>query len=214
MSFPLSSLSPSPVPPPLPLPQPLTLVTGPARSGKSEWAEQLAHQAARSGQQVTYIATGQWDPQDPDWCDRLDRHRQRRPPTWHTLELPFDLVPTLQASTAQDCLLIDSLGTWVANYIEKDGKTWGGVQAQLLRQLPQTAATVILVGEETGWGVIPATSMGRVFRDRLGTCIRCVGTLAQQVYLVTGGYALDLTRLGQPLPPIQPVADPPPNPRD
>lgn len=177
-------------------------MTGPARSGKSEWAEHLAHQAAQAGQRVTYIATGQWDPQDPDWCDRLERHRQRRPRTWQTLELAWDLVPALQASTPQDCFLIDSLGTWVANYIEKDGESWRSIEAQFLQQLPQTPASLILVGEETGWGVIPATAVGRVFRDRLGSCLRQVGALAQPVYLVTGGYAVDLTQVGQPLPPL------------
>ena len=191
------TLSPAPTPAPA-----LTLVTGPARSGKSEWAESLAHQAAQGGASVTYIATGQWDPQDQDWCDRLERHRQRRPPTWQTLECPLDLVPVLQASTAHECLLIDSLGTWVANYIEKDGESWRSIEAAVLQQLPCTAASIIAVAEETGWGVIPATAVGRVFRDRLGSCIRQVGQLAQRVYLVTGGYAVDLTQVGTPLPPL------------
>ncbi|WP_083883565.1 hypothetical protein [Spirulina subsalsa] len=35
--------------------------------------------------------------------------------------------------------------------------------------------------------------------DRLGSLLRYVGTLATSVYLVTGGYALDLTQLGIPL---------------
>ena len=62
-------------------------------------------------------------------------------------------------------------------------------------------ADVILVGEETGWGVVPAYPAGRLFRDRLGTLVRQIGAIADNVYLVTGGYALELSVLGTPLPP-------------
>ena len=37
------------------------IVTGPTRSGKSEWAETLAQ---RSGQAVVYVATSAVDPED------------------------------------------------------------------------------------------------------------------------------------------------------
>jgi len=43
------------------------LVTGPARSGKSEWAETLAMQAGKS---VIYVATAQVDP--ADWLATLN----------------------------------------------------------------------------------------------------------------------------------------------
>ncbi|NJO20766.1 MAG: bifunctional adenosylcobinamide kinase/adenosylcobinamide-phosphate guanylyltransferase, partial [Spirulinaceae cyanobacterium RM2_2_10] len=50
------------------------------------------------------------------------------------------------------------------------------------------------------WGVVPAYPLGRQFRDRLGHLTRRVGAIATAVYLVTGGYAIDLVQLGQPLP--------------
>jgi adenosylcobinamide kinase/adenosylcobinamide-phosphate guanylyltransferase len=59
---------------------------------------------------------------------------------------------------------------------------------------------VILVAEETGWGVVPAYATGRLFRDRLGHLIRRVGAIAHTVYLVTGGYAVNLSEIGIPLP--------------
>ena len=52
------------------------------------------------------------------------------------------------------------------------------------------------MAEETGWGVVPAYPMGRLFRDRLGQISRRVGTMANAVYLVVAGYALDLRQLG------------------
>ena len=53
-----------------------------------------------------------------------------------------------------------------------------------------------LVAEETGWGVVPSYPTGRLFRDRLGTLTRQIGAIAHATYLVTAGYALNLTDLG------------------
>jgi adenosyl cobinamide kinase/adenosyl cobinamide phosphate guanylyltransferase len=66
----------------------IVLVTGPARSGKSEWAEALAAQSKKS---VIYIATSTIDPQDQDWQARIEQHRQRRPADWRLWEVPVDL---------------------------------------------------------------------------------------------------------------------------
>jgi adenosylcobinamide kinase/adenosylcobinamide-phosphate guanylyltransferase len=179
------------------------LVTGAARSGKSEWAEELAR---RSQQQVTYIATAQIDPTDPEWQQRILRHQQRRPVEWKTQWVPEKLAAAIQAMAQQDCLLVDSLGTWVANLLELDEATWQVQASQLLQQLTSPpgleppSGTIILVAEETGWGVVPAYAAGRLFRDRLGTLIRQVGTVADTVYLVTGGYAVNLSAIGTRLP--------------
>ena len=56
------------------------------------------------------------------------------------------------------------------------------------------------MAEETGWGVVPAYSTGRLFRDRLGNLVRRLGAIANPVYLVTGGHVLNLSTLGFPLP--------------
>ncbi|PSB12959.1 bifunctional adenosylcobinamide kinase/adenosylcobinamide-phosphate guanylyltransferase [filamentous cyanobacterium CCP1] len=176
--------------------RPPILVTGPARSGKSEWAEQLA---MRSGKSVTYIATAQVNPEDAEWQARILQHQRRRPPHWKTIAAPVDLLPVLQSSTLFDCLLIDSLGTWLANVLDQDEAAWEQTVQALLAELEQTSSLVILVAEETGWGVVPAYPMGRLFRDRLGALTRQVGQIADPVYLVTGGHVLNLSELGRPL---------------
>lgn len=180
----------------------LSLVTGPARSGKSEWAEYLAQQ---TGQSVIYIATGQSNSSDLEWQRRIEQHRQRRPQAWQTLEVPVDLPTTLSAlSTPDHCLLVDSLGTWVANCLEQDETCWQQTLESFLNSLKRLTGSVIFVAEETGWGVVPAYPLGRTFRDRLGTVVRRLGGVANAVYLVTGGYVLNLKALGSPLPPITP----------
>ncbi|MDP5017176.1 MAG: bifunctional adenosylcobinamide kinase/adenosylcobinamide-phosphate guanylyltransferase, partial [Dolichospermum sp.] len=61
------------------------LVTGAARSGKSEWAEDLA---INSGKTVVYIATATQNPDDQEWQERIQKHQQRRPQDWITLSVP------------------------------------------------------------------------------------------------------------------------------
>ena len=173
----------------------LILVTGAARCGKSEWAESLAVQTAHA---VTYIATATVDRTDPEWQSRILRHQQRRPATWQTIMSVENLATNIHQ--AVECLLVDSLGTWVANLLDRSDDEWAELTQGLLGRLRTSLATVIIVAEETGWGVVPAYPSGRLFRDRLGMLSRQIGTIADSVYLVTGGHALDLAKLGTKLP--------------
>jgi adenosylcobinamide kinase / adenosylcobinamide-phosphate guanylyltransferase len=175
----------------------LVLVTGPARSGKSEWAE---HLAVQSGQPVVYVATAYCDPTDLEWQARIAAHQQRRPPQWKTLSVPVELAATIQAADETECLLVDSLGTWLANVLEQDEPTWQQTVTVLLHSLQAAQSQIILVAEETGWGVVPAYPIGRTFRDRLGQLVRQISAIANPVYLVTAGYVLNLSQIGSPLP--------------
>ncbi|MGG6268088.1 bifunctional adenosylcobinamide kinase/adenosylcobinamide-phosphate guanylyltransferase [Leptolyngbya sp. AN03gr2] len=171
----------------------LILVTGAARSGKSEWAEQLA---AESGKSVIYIATSQENPDDAEWQARIEKHRSRRPEGWKTRSIPVDLKSAILDSTASECLLIDSLGTWLANLLEQSEGEWQATREALLASFEQTESLIIFVAEETGWGVVPAYPIGRLFRDRLGNLTRSIGAIADTTYLVTAGHVLNLSQLG------------------
>ena len=180
----------------------IILVTGPARSGKSEWAETLAMQ---SGKSVIYVATAQVDAGDAEWGFRIEQHRDRRPSNWLTLEVPQNLGAAIKTTPLDSCLLIDSLGTWVANLLEQDDPNWEETVQNLCLSLELADRDIIVVAEETGWGVVPAYPIGRTFRDRLGNLVRRLGAIANPVYLVTGGYVLNLSALGSPLPPALPI---------
>jgi adenosylcobinamide kinase / adenosylcobinamide-phosphate guanylyltransferase len=184
-------------------PKSLILVTGASRSGKSEWAETLATQ---SGKPVTYVATAQVDPTDIEWQTRIIRHQQRRPADWKTLSVPIELSQAIRSSSPDECLLIDSLGTWLTNLLDLEEEAWRQTGADLLYSLQQAPSSIVLVAEETGWGIVPAYPLGRLFRDRLGSLTRQIGSIAHPVYLVTAGYALDLTQLGQSIDRLNPEA--------
>ena len=173
------------------------LITGPTRSGKSEWAEWLAIQ---SQQQVVYIATARRNPTDTDWQVRIEAHCQRRPDSWQTLEIPVQLAAALVSAEPNSCWLVDSLGTWLANLLEQTEAEWNNTVEELLAAIATFPGTLILVAEETGWGVVPAYPLGRTFRDRLGTLTRHIGAIAHTTYLVVAGHAIDLSNVGIPVP--------------
>jgi adenosylcobinamide kinase/adenosylcobinamide-phosphate guanylyltransferase len=177
----------------------IILITGPARSGKSEWAEHLATQ---SGKNVVYVATAKENPADTEWQQRIQAHQQRRPQGWETLAVPIDLSTTLADAKPNTCLLVDSLGTWVTNLLEQDEVSWQNTIAEFIDTVQLVAADMVFVAEEVGWGVVPAYPIGRQFRDRLGFVVRQLSAVCEAVYLVTGGYVLNLSVLGTPLPTV------------
>ena len=174
----------------------ITLVTGASSSGKSEYAEALA---ARSNKSVVYLATAQVDRHDREWQTKIIKHQQRRPSDWQTLAISTELSSYMRKALASRCLLIDSLGTWVTNFLDLDSGEWEQQRDDFLSSLRVTKAEVILVSEETGWGVVPAYPLGRLFRDRLGSLSRQIGNVADTTYLVAGGHVLNLSILGEPL---------------
>ena len=173
--------------------QTIILVIGAARSGKSEWAEHLANNSSKS---VVYVATAMMNPQDREWQAKILQHQQRRPRDWTTIVEPKNLVEVIEQARPTQCLLVDSLGTWVANLLEVETNNWETITRNLLLLLTRTKAQIIFVGEETGWGVVPAYASGRLFRDRLGHLIRQIGSLSDVAYLVVGGHVLNLSLIG------------------
>lgn len=175
-----------------------TLVLGAAASGKSRVAEDLL--AAEPD--VLYVAPGPAPgPDDTDWAARVAAHRRRRPAWWGTVEAAD--LPALLADGDGPPLLLDSLGTWVTRALDSAG-AWDdepGWQGTYEREVEAMVAAwdgsrrrVVAVGEETGWGVVPATRAGGVFRDALG---RLTQRLAESshVLLVVAGRPIDLDAL-------------------
>ncbi|MEV7680974.1 bifunctional adenosylcobinamide kinase/adenosylcobinamide-phosphate guanylyltransferase [Streptomyces sp. NPDC088341] len=174
-----------------------TLVTGGARSGKSWEAERRL--ATFPG--VLYVATGGGREDDPEWAARVHAHRERRPGSWRTAET-CDLVPLLAEEGPP--LLIDCLSLWLTDAMDRvdawDDTAWttGGEAAlrrrtgELVTAVRETRRTVVLVTNEAGSGVVPATASGRRFRDELGRLNAAVGDECEGVLLVVSGQTLRL----------------------
>ena len=54
---------------------------------------------------------------------------------------------------------------------------------------------MIVVTNEVGWGVVPATSLGRRYRDLLGAANQVLAMAAKKVYLLVAGIAVDVKSL-------------------
>ncbi len=182
-------------------PMSVTLVTGGVRSGKSRHAETLL-----AGQErVTYLATNRpVDGQDPEWADRVGRHRARRPPTWTTVET-LDVVRVLAQGNGP--VLLECLGTWLTGLVD-EASAWDDLHraratGQLNRDalvavLGTTSRDVVVVTNEVGWSLVPTTASGRFFQDELGTLNAAVAGVAHRVHLVVAGRVLDLGSSASP----------------
>lgn len=183
----------------------LTFVTGPVRSGKSRFAEILA---AEAGGDVTYVATAAHDDDDAAWQRRIAKHVARRPTTWRLIEtarsgeIPLDTL--LRDATAQQTILVDSLGTWLAHRMSQRFAHGGDAAATdedvldcdlgtVVDAALATRAHAIVVGEEVGWGLVPPYPSGRVFRDVLGRAQQALARGAERKFLIVAGHALDLS---------------------
>ncbi|MFI1505738.1 bifunctional adenosylcobinamide kinase/adenosylcobinamide-phosphate guanylyltransferase [Streptomyces sp. NPDC020597] len=174
-----------------------TLVLGGARSGKSVEAERRLE--AFPG--VWYVATGGTRGGDTEWASRVSVHRERRPGSWRTTET-CDLVPLLSQDGAP--LLIDCLSLWLTDVMDAvgawDDAVWadGGEKAlrarvrELADAVRSARRTVVLVSNEVGSGIVPATASGRRYRDELGRLNAAVAAECEQVVLVVAGQALVL----------------------
>jgi adenosyl cobinamide kinase/adenosyl cobinamide phosphate guanylyltransferase len=168
----------------------ITLVLGGTRSGKSAVAERLA--AAAPGP-VRYVATARLDPADADHAQRIARHRDRRPPTWSTVECAdADELPGVLRSLT-GTVLVDSLGTWVVG--DPDLRP---DPAPLVEALRARVGVTIVVSEEVGLAPHAPTELGRRFADSLGEVNQAVALVADRVLLVVAGRALELPPAGDP----------------
>ncbi|MEU6315348.1 bifunctional adenosylcobinamide kinase/adenosylcobinamide-phosphate guanylyltransferase [Streptomyces sp. NPDC047014] len=170
------------------------LVLGGARSGKSVEAERRLE----AFPDVVYVATGGTRDGDAEWAHRVGLHRERRPASWRTEET-CELVPLLAGDGPP--LLIDCLALWLTDAMDRagawDDEVWarGGRReleertAALVAAVRATGRRVVLVSNEVGSGVVPATASGRRFRDELGRLNARIAGECEQVLLVVAGQA-------------------------
>ncbi len=175
------------------------LVLGGARSGKSTFAESLLLDVP----EVTYIATGGSRPGDAEWLARVAAHRARRPDTWTTVETS-DVCTALDR--AEGPVLVDCLALWLTARLDGldawsrlDAGEWTSILDDAGREIAALAAalracrrTVVLVSNEVGMGVVPATASGRLFADLLGALNAAVADACDRTVLMVAGRPLVL----------------------
>lgn len=160
------------------------LILGGVRSGKSRYAEQ---QARASGLRVVYIATA-IARGDAELEERIRRHRSYRPTDWMTVEEPVALAATLRAhAAAGHCLLVECLTLWLAHLLTSGPDRLESERSSLLRAVREIPGHVILVGNETGLGIMPPGALSRRFLDVSGELHQNLAASCDRVTLVVAG---------------------------
>ena len=174
----------------------LISITGPTRSGKSQLAEFLL----KEQKSVTYIATSKPRPNDPDWVQRVYLHRKRRPDSWALIEHPIDICQSIVSIRDNQSILIDSLGGLVEQHLKEDDYQWKTFQNNLLNCFTYDNLCIVVVSEEVGWGVVPGTPIGHLFRERHSTLTSLISRHSTKKWLALNGTAIDIDAIGDLIP--------------
>jgi adenosylcobinamide kinase/adenosylcobinamide-phosphate guanylyltransferase len=174
----------------------LTLVLGGARSGKSRFAQSLCS----VGRRVLFIATLRLN-DDPEMQARVARHRQERPNHWHTIEEPFAIAQIVETCGADfEFILLDCVTLWLSN-LSWEHRDHGedALQTAASEEVARLIAAssrskVVVVSNEVGYGLVPETSVGRVFRDLQGWLNQQLACAADSVYQVVAGIPMHIKR--------------------
>jgi adenosylcobinamide kinase/adenosylcobinamide-phosphate guanylyltransferase len=164
-------------------------VLGGAASGKSQVALDLAGQRGPRA----FVATGQ--ALDREMEVRIERHQATRASDWATAEVPTDLAQWfLGKGITYQSIVLDCLTLWLSNMKGlrlRDGDVFEAT-ASLLGAIRATKARVVIVSNELGLGLVPATKPVRAFRDLAGKVNQQVAAEADEVYLTVSGLPLRL----------------------
>ena len=165
------------------------LILGGARSGKSTYAESLI---AAYPPPYVYVATAQ--PLDDEMQYRIRVHRERRGPSWETVEAPLLLPDTLRRLASRRApVLLDCLTLWLSNLLLHESSTSREDAVQsLCTAIREVDFPLVIVSNEVGAGIVPDNALAREFRDLAGFTNQRVAEASRSVTLVVAGLPLRL----------------------
>ncbi len=168
----------------------LILITGGARSGKSDYAQKLAKSF---NSRVIYIATA--EPLDSEMRKRIAVHRRKRPRDWITIEEPIDILRAIKKLPSKKMIIVlDCLTFLISNLIFK-GFSDGVIMTKassMVRALKKKADMTILVTNEVGSGIVPDNRLARRFRDLQGHVNQIAAKEADKVCLLVSGIPVQI----------------------
>ncbi len=180
----------------------IVLITGGARSGKSTFAEQMVE---AMGGQIGYIATS--IPFDAGMRDRIKKHKEQRPDIWETFEKYKNLHELFDTNEMKDAYLLDCVTLLVTNLMFENSQNWDDIDYdqidqieariqeqidKMIKSIRKNGATVVMVTNEVGLGIVPENKLARVYRDIAGRVNQQIGHQADEVYLVVCGQPMKI----------------------
>ena len=165
----------------------IIMITGGQRSGKSEYAEQLALQLSS---EPVYLATAHvWD---EEFRQRVERHKARRGTFWTNIEEELQLS---KHDLDHRVVLVDCITLWCTNFLyqERSNDNLPDVNLVLEKMkrefdlLTKKDATFIFVTNEIGSGGVSTNALQRRFTDLQGWMNQYVASKASTVILMVSG---------------------------
>lgn len=176
----------------------IVLVTGGARSGKSNFAELLCREQNNS---TAYIATSVAF--DDEMKDRIKKHQDSRPKEWKTYEIYKDIYSIVEdLDKNHDTVILDCLTLMINNLmftygIDVDKATTEEVNEieeyikdqveKLLKAVKNTDLYFLIVTNELGMGIVPENKLSRIYRDFVGRANQLIAKYSDEVYFVVSG---------------------------
>ena len=171
----------------------IIFITGGTKSGKSEFAEYLG----RKYKKITYIALSDSRPKDTNWQKKINQHRKRRPKEWGLVETN-NLIKTLK--TEHGPILIDSIGGFIMESLNKNDKEWEKMFYLLLDHLVIRKETTLIVGEQVGWSLVSEYEIGNKYIERLGILQKKITKISYENWLTLNGRAINLDNISVEIP--------------
>lgn len=191
----------------------VTLITGGARSGKSNFAESFFGEQKK----VCYIATN-GVVRDEETKSRVRLHQARRPENWETHEAYLDLAAFI-AESQVSAHLLDCATMLTTNYFyylmkQRFGEDYHeidqqishfseaeklAIEAEIMKEwstiisaAKKSPAEIVIVTNEVGLGIVPENAFTRWFRDMFGRVNQYLGKEADTAFLVIAGIPMKL----------------------
>ena len=171
----------------------IVFITGGTKSGKSEFAEYLAKKIKK----LSYVSLSENNLDDKDWQNKINLHRKRRPKDWKLIETT-DLLNTL--SREDGPLLIDSIGGFVMESIEKEHNEWSTKMNLLISLLMKRQSKTIIVGEQVGWSLVSQYKIGNTYIERIGELQKRITKISKDNWLAINGRAIKIDEISIEIP--------------
>ena len=168
----------------------ITFILGGARSGKSQFALNLAKKTSKA---VIFIATA--IASDKEMRERIKLHRKNRPSYWKTIEEPKKLSSLIRGSPKKtELIIIDCMTIFISNLL-LEGKSDHYVEGEIssiLKTLGKSGFNSLIVSNEVGMGIVPDNPLARRFRDLAGKINQSIAKASNEVYFIVSGLALKI----------------------
>lgn len=159
----------------------IILVTGGQRSGKSSYAEKMAHELTDA---PVYMATARiWD---DEFRKRVERHQRNRGSEWTNIEEERFLG---KHDVTGRVVVVDCITLWCTNFFFELGDVQVAldqVKAEFDRLVSQDAV-FIFITNEIGMGGVSPDKVQRQFTDLQGWMNQYVASRADEVILMVSG---------------------------